>query len=235
MPALFVTGTDTGVGKTVVTALLTRTLRTLGADCVAMKPFASGCESIGGVLESEDATFLRAVGGFDAPLELVCPIRLEPPLAPWVAAQQRGLATSRWPELAREAFAELKQRHEWVLVEGVGGWCVPLWQRDDGGLATCADLVSDWNIPVIIVARRTLGTINHTTLTCRAVRERAELWGVVFCDSEPVEGGDIAALSSPAIACQLAHVPDLALVPYTTDWNEAARALEPFARELLSC
>ncbi|BCM93062.1 ATP-dependent dethiobiotin synthetase BioD 1 [Abditibacteriota bacterium] len=233
MPALFVTGTDTGVGKTVVTALLTRALRTAGADCVAMKPLASGCERTDGVLESEDALFLRSVGGFDAPSELVCPIRLEPPLAPLVAAQQNNLNTSDWPHRAREAFDELKRRHEWVLVEGVGGWCVPLWSRDDGSVATCADLVSSWNLPVVVVARRTLGTINHTTLTCRAVRESAELHGVIFCDAEPIESDDIAAHTSPKIACELSQARQLAFVPYESDWDKAARVLEPFVRELL--
>ncbi|RYX81002.1 dethiobiotin synthase [bacterium] len=234
MPALFVTGTDTGVGKTVITALLTRSLRNLGADCVAMKPFASGCErNNDGVLESEDAAFLRSIGGFDVPAELVCPIQLEPPLAPLVAAQQNGLDTRDWPRKARAAFDELTSRYEWVLVEGVGGWAVPLWQRDDGSIATCADLVSEWDLPVVVVARRTLGTINHTTLTCRAVRASAKLHGVIFCDSLPVEGDDIAAHTSPQISCTLAQTRELAFVPYANSWDEAARALEPFARELL--
>lgn len=233
MPALFVTGTDTGVGKTVVTALLTRSLRNLGADCVAMKPLASGCERQGGVLESEDAAFLRLVGGFEAPPELVCPIRLEQPLAPFIAAEQSTLDTRHWPHTIDAAFEELKRRHQWVIVEGVGGWHVPLYRRESGEVATCADLVSRWQLPVVVVARRTLGTINHTTLTCRAVRQNAELTGIIFCDSTPIDSTDIAAHTSPPIACELAGAAQLAHIPHTTDWNAAARYLEPLARDLL--
>jgi dethiobiotin synthetase len=234
MPAIFLTGTDTGVGKTVVTALLTRAMRNIGADCVAMKPFASGCSNQNGVLQSEDADFLRAVGGFDLPLELVCPVRLELPLAPLVAAEQKDIETRHWPHTARAAFEELQRRHEWVLVEGVGGWFVPLWRKKDGSIATCADLVSSWDLSVVVVARRTLGTINHTVSTCRAVREDADLLGVVFCDAEPVEDDDKAAQSSPKIAIELAGTRQLGLVAHSTDWEGAARGLELLAMELLS-
>lgn len=214
MPALFVTGTDTGVGKTVVSALLTRALRSLGTDCVAMKPFASDCEWKNGVLHSEDADFLREVGGFDLPLELVCPVRLELPLAPLVAAELSGIDTHDWAGQARAAFDTLQEQHDLVIVEGVGGWFVPLWRNLDGTIATCADLVAQWNLPVVVVARRTLGTINHTVSTCRAVRENAELKGVVFCDSSPVEDADLAARTSPKMACELAQTRELGRVPF---------------------
>ncbi len=234
MPALFVSGTDTGVGKSVVTALLVRAMRSLGVDCVAMKPFASGCAWRDGVLQSEDADFLRVVGGFDSPLELVCPIRLEKALAPLVAAQQDSIATTNWPSLAHKAFEELKRRHQWVIVEGVGGWFVPIWHRADGSIATCADLVSSWNLPVVVVARRTLGTINHTTLTCRAIRETAELRGVVFCDADFVAQDDLASQTSPHVACELAQTRELGFIPHSGDWDEAMKALLPFAREMMN-
>lgn len=232
MPALFITGTDTGVGKTVVCALLTRALRNLGADCVAMKPFASGCEWENGVLRSEDADFLREVGGFDLPLEPVCPVRVELPLAPLVAAELQGIETRDWPTQARAAFEQLRSEHKFVVVEGVGGWFVPLWRNPDGSIATCADLVSSWDLPVVVVARRTLGTINHTVLTCRAVREVAELLGVVFCDAAPV-APDVAAQTSPKIACELALTRRLGFVPYSANWDETARELEPLAQQLI--
>ena len=234
MPALFITGTDTGVGKTVVTACLTRALRSLGADCVAMKPFASGCELRDGTLHSEDAAFLQEVGGFELPPDLICPIRLELPLAPLVAAKLSRIETTNWPTIARSAFDELTQRHEWVLVEGVGGWCVPLYHFTDEAFATCGDLSLDWRLFTIVVARRTLGTINHTILTCRAVRQEGFLKGVVFCDAAPVADDDLAAQSSRAVVCELGYTRELGFVPYSTDWNEAARALEPLARELLA-
>lgn len=234
MPALFITGTDTGVGKTVVTACLTRALRSLGADCVAMKPFASGCEMRDGALFSEDAATLQEVGGFELPPDLICPIRLELPLAPLVAAELSRIETKDWPIIARTAFDEVSRRHEWVLVEGVGGWCVPLYYFTDEAFMTCGDLSLDWRLFTIVVARRTLGTINHTILTCRAVRQEGFLQGVVFCDAVPVADDDLAAQSSRAIACELGFTRELGFVPHSTDWNEAARALEPLARELLA-
>jgi len=232
LPAVFITGTDTGVGKTVVSALLTRALRNLGADCVAMKPFASGCQLRNGVLHSEDADFLREVGGFDSPLELVCPIRLELPLAPLLAAELQSIETRDWLYQARAAFEQLHSKHGFVVVEGVGGWFVPLWRRDDGTIATGADLVSTWGLPVVVVARRTLGTINHTALTCRAVREVTELLGVVFCDAEPVASHELAAQTSPKIACELAQTRRLGFVPHQQDWREAWWELELLASEL---
>lgn len=234
MPALFITGTDTGVGKTVVTACLTRALRSLGADCVAMKPFASGCELRDGTLFSEDAAVLQEIGGFELPPDLICPIRLELPLAPLVAAELSGIETTHWPRQATAAFNELTRHHEWVLVEGVGGWFVPLFRGADNKISTIDVLAFVWDLPVIVVARRTLGTINHTILTCRAVRERENLKGVVFCDAVPVADDDLAAQSSRAVACELGFTRELGFVPYSTDWNEAARALEPLARELLA-
>jgi len=233
LPALFITGTDTGVGKTVVTACLTRALRSLGADCVAMKPFASGCELRDGTLFSEDAAFLQEVGGFQLPPDLICPIRLELPLAPLVAAELSHIETKDWPNQTKAAFDELTRRHKWVLVEGVGGWFVPLYRDSDGSIATCADFVAEWDLPVLVVARRKLGTINHTILTCHAVREQAPLKGVVFCDAAPVADDDLAAHSSRAPIYEITGARELGFVPYSTDWNEAARALEPLAHELL--
>jgi len=234
LPALFITGTDTGVGKTVITACLTRALRSLGADCVAMKPFASGCELRDGTLHSEDAAFLQEVGGFELPPDLICPIRLELPLAPLVAAELSGIETKDWPIAASVAFSEVSRRHEWVLVEGVGGWFVPLSRGAKNQVATSEFLAFVWDLPVIVVARRTLGTINHTVLTCRAVREKADLKGVVFCDAAPVADDDLAAQSSRAIACELGFTQELGFVPHSTNWNEAARDLELLARELLA-
>ncbi len=232
MPALFISGTDTGVGKSVVTAQLTRAMRQMGADCVAMKPLASGCTLSDGALQSEDADLLQAVGGFSLPPELVCPIRLELPLAPLVAAELEGTDTRAFPALVLAAYEELRRRHEWVIVEGVGGWCVPLWRRGDGTIAECADLVALLGAPVVVVARRTLGTVNHTTLTCRAVRGSAELLGVVFCDAAPVETEDVAAATSPAMACELAGVRALGFVPYAPESGELA-GFATLAGELL--
>ena len=230
MPALFISGTDTGVGKSVVTALLVRAMRQMGADCVAMKPLASGCTLLDGALQSEDADLLQSIGGFDLPPELVCPIRLELPLAPLVAAQLKGMDTRDFPARILAAYEEVRRRHEWVIVEGVGGWSVPLWRRGDGTVAECADLVALLGAPVVVVARRTLGTINHTALTCRAVRQTAELMGVVFCDAAPIDEADVAATTSPDVVCEVAGVRALGFVSY----GVLAGELAGLAGELLA-
>lgn len=129
MKSLFVTGTDTDVGKTVATALLVCHLQNRGIDVGVMKPFATGCVRVDGELQSSDAIFLRAATGVNDELELINPCRWEEPLAPMVAARRAG--NQNWDALGacESAYRELAQRHECVVVEGVGGWLVPLQEK----------------------------------------------------------------------------------------------------------
>ncbi|MBU1743047.1 MAG: dethiobiotin synthase, partial [Proteobacteria bacterium] len=152
---LFVTGTDTGVGKTVVCAALVSALKGRGIEAGYMKPLASGCLRQGGELVSTDAEFVRSFCGLDDPPELICPVRLEAPLAPLAAARAQGAAIDLRPVYA--AWRRLKQQKDILVVEGVGGLLVPI-----SDTLSVASLVSDWGVPCLVVARSSLGTINHT-------------------------------------------------------------------------
>lgn len=212
--SFFVTATGTGVGKTVVTALLACALRARGVDAGVMKPFASGCRREGGALICEDAEFLRDSASIEDEMDLICPARWEEPLAPLIAARRAGNAAQPWLERCLEAHRELSRRHDCVLVEGVGGWAVPLCE-EGGRTVSIEDLAARLGLPVVLVAGRALGTISHTTLSLWAVRARCELAALVFCDAEPVDEEDVAAQTSCKYLCQaerlaLHHVPFVA-------------------------
>ncbi|HEU4395990.1 MAG TPA: dethiobiotin synthase, partial [Planctomycetota bacterium] len=170
---ILVTGTDTGVGKTLVAAGLARALTRLGRGVGVMKPAATG------VPPDEDADLLVAAAGSADARDLVSPLRLRDPLAPAVAAERERVAVDR--EAVRRAFASLAARHEIVVVEGVGGLLVPIsWGW------TVADLAAELSLPVLIVGRLGLGTLNHCALTVQAARAR----GLVVLGVLLSPGGD---------------------------------------------
>jgi dethiobiotin synthetase len=150
----FITGTDTAVGKTHVTAALLRELRRQGHSAAAFKPIACGS---GG---RADAQLYRRIMDNEVPLDLLNPVYLKNPLAPVVAAklEHREISLHK----IRTAYAQLTAQYSPVLVEGAGGLMVPI-KRD----YYIADLAKDLELPVLIVARLSLGTINHTVLTVR--------------------------------------------------------------------
>ncbi len=212
MRGLFVTGTDTGVGKTEVTAALVEGWRSRGLDVAAMKPAESGVAPG----EVADAERLRAATGGVDPMELVCPYRLAAPVAPAVAARLEGRTISFDHVLA--CARELLRRHAALLVEGAGGLLVPL--TDD---RTFADLAWALGMPVLLVARAGLGTINHTALTCEVLRIRGlEIRGVVLNRSEP--GSDPSEAHNAAEIERLTGVRVVARLPYVADGAERARS-----------
>jgi dethiobiotin synthetase len=167
---LFVTGTDTGVGKTVVACALAERLRAKGVDVGVMKPIETGVGPQGPL----DAIALVEAAGVSDPLELVCPERLLLPAAPNVAAEreQRALDLSG----VRAAFRRLSEHHELMLVEGAGGLLVPI--TDDYAMA---DLARDLALPLLVVARARLGMVNHTRLTLEVAEGRGlRVAGVVI-------------------------------------------------------
>lgn len=159
---LFITGTDTGVGKTWATLCLMRALQSRGLRVVGMKPVATGAVWREGRLVNEDALALQEAGSVSLPYELVNPYVFEPPVSPHIAA---GLAGERI-ELARvvEIFHELRRLADGVLVEGVGGWKVPLNEREH-----LADLAMAVGLPVIMVVGLRLGCLNHALLTHESI------------------------------------------------------------------
>jgi len=229
MASLFVTATDTGVGKTLITALVVLKLRRLGVDCAFMKPFATGCRWEGGELVSDDVEFLRHATGANDPVELCNPVRLEPPLAPLAVARLTGVSSAAWPDQCFEAFLELGRRHECVVVEGIGGLMVPLAKSPD--LFTCRDLASLWHLPLLLVARRSLGTLNHTLLTREVEFNPGPDWrGLAFNDATPLATDDLAAATSPGLLAELTGLPVWAQVPHLEDLSRGT--LEEWAERV---
>jgi len=185
MPGLFITGTDTGIGKTLVGCALARGLRRAGVDVGVMKPVETGVTEAGPL----DALALRDAAGVQDELELICPLQFTMPAAPEVAAMAEHRRAN--PDAIRIAFDTLARRHEALLVEGAGGLLVPFDEK-----MTMADLAIALELPVLIVARAALGTINHTRLSIEACTARGiEVLGVVVSHcSGPLSRADAANL-----------------------------------------
>jgi dethiobiotin synthetase len=161
-PAWFITGTDTEIGKTFVACALLHALRRSGARAVAMKPIAAGCDENG---INDDVERLLAASSFAPPRQLVNPYAFRAAIAPHIAAAEEGRQIEL-PAIAT-AFAELRSLADVVLVEGVGGFCVPLDATTD-----TADLAALLDLPLILVVGMRLGCINHALLTAQAIAAR---------------------------------------------------------------
>jgi dethiobiotin synthetase len=171
---IFITGTDTGVGKTIVAAAIALYLRKSGVRVAVLKPVTSGAIVVDGRRISEDAELLRWASACTAPDADIAPYLLLEPLAPSESAAREGVVIQRAP--IREAFERLSTSHDFVIVEGAGGLLVPL--ADD---FLIADLASELALPLLVVARPNLGTVNHTLMTCECARARGiEILGVVI-------------------------------------------------------
>ena len=156
---LFITGTDTNAGKTFVTALLTRTLRTRGFETIALKPLCSG--------ERSDVEILQAASDHRLSLDETNPVWLREPAAPLVAARLENRTLSL--DALLSWFRHLSSKHPSLLVEGAGGWLVPITPTE-----TIADLAARLALPVVVVVANRLGCINHTLLTLESIRA----WGL---------------------------------------------------------
>jgi dethiobiotin synthetase len=164
--AYFVIGTDTNVGKTYVASALVQHFVQSGLKTVGMKPVASGCElNQQGELINEDSLALINVSNVKAPLDLINPYRFKPAIAPHLAAEQVGVAVKL--DSIIQAYQQLTTLAEMVVVEGAGGFFVPLNQTE-----TLADLAMQLNIPIILVVGMRLGCINHALLTVEAIQAR---------------------------------------------------------------
>ena len=178
-PGLFITGTDTGVGKSVATASLLCALRTRGLRAIGMKPLASGCESTPSGWRNEDALLLQSASDPVPDYDDVNPYALPLPLAPELAAADAGIEVLLAPILA--AHARLTAQADTVVVEGVGGWAAPL----SATLDQC-DLVRALDLPVVLVVGLRLGCLNHARLTARAIAaDGARLVGWIANEIDP--------------------------------------------------
>ena len=226
-PMFFVSGTDTGVGKTVVTALIALKLRQLGLSVGVCKPFASGCIERDGALQSEDALYLKSVLGLEDSLAQINPITLREPLAPLVAARRAGVSTASWRDSSHAAIAALKARYDVVLVEGVGGLEVPIGE-DPNGIWTARDFANDLDCPIVLVARRALGTLNHTLLSVKAA---PDVKALVFNDAALLEADDVAASTNVELLRAMTGLPVWAQVPFVGAARDDAAFLSAIAAQ----
>jgi dethiobiotin synthetase len=201
---IFITGTDTGVGKTYVTALILAELRRRGVKAAAFKPIACGR---GG---RHDAEIYRRLMDNEQPLHVINPVYLKHPLAPSVAARLENRRINL--QSIHAAYARLTTLYAPLLVEGAGGLLVPIKQD-----YFVADLAKDLQLPVLIVARLGLGTINHTLLT---VRQAKNVAGIVLNDTTGKRG--LAEKTNIVEIPRLTGVPLLGVVPYGERGRERA-------------
>jgi dethiobiotin synthetase len=162
---LFIAGTDTGVGKTLIACALLQGFAARGLRVAAMKPVAAGALRRRGVWHNDDVAQLRAAANVDAPLAVVNPYCFAPPIAPHIAAQQAGVTIRM--AVIKKNYARLGRNADLVVVEGAGGLLVPL-----GGKFSAADIPLQLGLPVVLVVGLRLGCLNHALLTAEALQAR---------------------------------------------------------------
>ena len=207
---VFITGTDTGVGKTLIAAGLVAVLKDQGVDVGVMKPLESGAPSFESAPIPQDALYLKEIAGVHDDLDLINPYCFQAPLAPGVAAEKEGVQIDL--QRIEVQYEELKGRHQFMVVEGVGGLLVPVAQG-----VLLPELIKLLGLPLILVARSSLGTINHTLLSlfyCQ--QEGLEVAGVIMSKSTP--DTDPSEASNAQVVTQLSAVPLLGSFPYLRDY-----------------
>lgn len=200
---LFITGTDTDIGKTAVTAGLAAVMQSLGYKSGVYKPFQSGAQEKNGFYVSPDLAFVKKM---DFYIETLCSYSLKSPTAPLIAAEIDGVNMS-FSTIERE-FQALRQKCEVVLVEGAGGLMVPVVPEK-----TMADVIKLLNIPALIVAGPDLGTVNHTLLTINQAKTMGiEIAGVLI-NRYPCATEDIAVKTAPRLIEEYSDAKVLGIIP----------------------
>jgi dethiobiotin synthetase len=223
---IFITGTDTGVGKTYVAVGLIRAVKEKGLSVCPLKPVETGCRVKNGDLVPQDTLRLVRASGIKEPMGLVNPFRMRSPLAPSVASEVEGVAINKKRIIS--AYTRMRGKYDLTVVEGAGGIMVPV-----SGKYLFLDLIRDLNIPLIIVARPGLGTINHTLLTiASAMNEKLNVLGVVINYAVKKRKG-LPEKTNPAVIEKLGGVPLLGTVPYLKD-SSSTRKKEIFSEILVN-
>ncbi len=223
---VFVTGTDTGVGKTLITAGLAAALRARGIDVGVMKPIETGCSARRGRLLPLDALMLREASGACDNLDLINPYRFREALAPMVAAERSGRRIKL--EVLAKSFDRLACRHSAILVEGAGGLLVPITEE-----ASFLDLSARLRLPLLVVIGSRLGALNHAMLTVEAaLHARVPVVGAILnhpcADRSPVHRTNLSALS------RLLPVPVLGEIPHLSDVSSQPRWRHPRLHRILT-
>jgi len=225
MKGLFITGTDTGIGKTLITGLLAGYYHRQGWRIITQKWVQTGCTE-----QSEDIAGHYALGNFAAGEEidrLVNPYCFPLPASPHLAAEQAGCTVD--PEVITRAYGELAARYDLVLVEGAGGALTPLTRT----LLT-ADLVTQLGLPTLLVAGNKLGCINHTLLTIAALRYRGiHLLGVVFNRLAEATHEQAILEDNPRVVAELGGVPVLGEMPFLADLRDGEQYIGAIAEAVV--
>ncbi len=233
--SLFITGTDTDVGKTRVASLLVRALREAGVDAVGFKPVCCGdrgdAEALAAASRNDECGMTKDKGPGDSSFAVghspraavsiddVNPVWLRPPVAPFAAAMMEGRMVD--VALVRGKFAELRASHAAVVVEGAGGWLVPV-TRD----FSMADLAAEFALPVLVVASNRLGVLNHTLLTVESIRARGlRCAGVMLNHAQIPAKNDAAVLTNAAVLGELLSALPGGAVPLLGEMEFGADAL----------
>lgn len=208
MNGWFITGTDTNVGKTVIAGALARLVREAGRRVGVFKPIATGCRlDIRLGLVSEDSEVLAHCADADENLATICPVRYPGDLAPMVAAEHCKRPID-WNAID-EGWQHISRNTEWVIVEGAGGLLVPIDRENQ-----MADLAKRFGLPLIIVARPGLGTINHTLLTIEAARARKLPIAAVVVNGYRPGSATLAEETNPEIIGRLSGLKIPLIVPF---------------------
>jgi dethiobiotin synthetase len=206
IPGLFITATDTGVGKTVIAAAIANWFHRRGRRVGVCKIAATGCVHRREGLVSEDAEYLAHWADSDFPPDVICPIRYAEPLAPAVAADRAGVPLD-W-SLLQSSLNTLASASDVLIVEGVGGVMVPMDDRH-----TVLDVARWLALPAVVVARPGLGTINHTLLTVNTLRSAGITVAGVVINRYPTDTPDTATETNPAAIQRWGKVPVPCVAP----------------------
>jgi dethiobiotin synthetase len=206
---IFIAATDTEVGKTLIAAGLVVALQDQGIDVGVMKPLESGAPSFESAPIPRDAFYLKEIAGVQDDLHLINPYCFQAPLAPGVAAEREGVEVDL--QRIKSAYEELKGRHQFMVVEGAGGLLVPIARG-----VLLPELIKLLDLPLLVVARSTLGTINHTLLTLSYCQgEGLDVKGLIINKSTP--DADPAEDDNPQLITHFSRAPLWGSFPYLRD------------------
>jgi dethiobiotin synthetase len=209
---VFIIGTDTGVGKTLIAAGLVAALKDRGIEVGVMKPLESGALCFESALIPQDALSLKEIAGTHDDLDLINPYCFQAPLAPGVAAEQAGAEVDL--QKIKQRYEELKRHHQFMVVEGVGGLLVPIAKG-----VLLPELIQLLGLPILMVARPSLGTINHTLLTISyCQKEGLEVMGFIFSKSTP--DADPSEASNASVIARFSTVPFFGTFPYVKGYAD---------------
>jgi dethiobiotin synthetase len=206
----FITGTDTGVGKTTVTAGLVLCIKKCGIDVGVMKPIATGVPQKSG-FKSVDVSLLSRASGVNDAEDLINPIFLPIPLSPYDACKMLELGFDK--KIIFKRFQQLQKLHQMLLVEGIGGIMTPL-SKD----YFVADMIKEMGLETIIVTRSTLGTLNHTMMTVNICHYyQIPIKGIIVNNYN--EKGSYAEKNAPSTICEITNIPILGVLPFVKDYQ----------------